>query len=79
MYEIIDSAFHENPGAMPFVVALVEDPAMGDTKVVIMFEDEGYTAVLSLDQMADDEDISEETNTWRSGPYDKALRRELWD
>jgi hypothetical protein len=78
MYEIIDHAFHENPGGEPFMVALVDDPTMGDTKIVIMFPDEGYTAVLSLDQIADDEDVSEETNTWRAGPFERLLRH-LWD
>ena len=56
--EIIQSAYHANTQGEPFVVAIVDDVETDDTKLVIMFEDDGYTAVLSLDQIIDEEDIS---------------------
>jgi hypothetical protein len=44
-----------------------------------MFEDDGYTAVLSLDQLIDEEDISEKTNNWDPIKYEERLRTALWD
>ena len=61
------------------VVAIVDDVDNDDTKLIIMFEDDGYTAVLSLDQLVDEEDISAKTNSWNSLRYERALRGELWD
>jgi len=57
--QIIDLDFHRNGVAgRPFKVALVDDANEGDVKLVIMFEEEGYTAVLSVDKLHEDEDIS---------------------
>jgi hypothetical protein len=44
-----------------------------------MFEDDGYTAVLSLDKLIDEEDISEKTNNWDPIKYEERLRTPLWD
>lgn len=77
--EIIQSAYHANKTGEAFVVAIVDDPDTDDTKLVIMFEDDGYTAVLSLDQIIDEEDISTRTNSWSSLKYENALRELLWD
>ena len=77
--EIIQSAYHANHQGEAFVVAIVDDVDSDDTKLVIMFEDDGYTAVLSLDQIIDEEDISEKTNTWNSVKYESALRDLLWE
>jgi hypothetical protein len=77
--EILQSAFHENATGEAFVVAIVDDVENDDTKLVIMFPDDGYTAVLSLDQIIDEEDISEVTNSWPSGKYESRLREPLWD
>jgi len=77
--EIIQSAYHANAGAEPFVVAIVDDVENDDTKLVIMFEDEGYTAVFSLDQIIDEEDISAVTNGWSGLKYEDRLRNELWE
>lgn len=63
---------------MPFIVAIVDDLAEGDTKLVIMFDEEDFTAVLSLDTLIETEDISPEANSWRGDKYDKALRSSLW-
>lgn len=77
--QIIDLAFHRNGVAgLPFKVALVDDANEGDVKLVIMFEQEGHTAVLSVDKLHEDEDISFGTNSWRGDLYEEALRSEMW-
>lgn len=76
-YEVLDSAHHSNGAAVPFVVAIVDDADEGDVKLVVMFEDEDYTAVLSLDRLEEDEDISERTNGWNGRKYEQ-LRDSLW-
>lgn len=78
--QIIDLAYHRNGVAgRPFKVALVDDANLGDVKLVIMFEEEGYTAVLSVDKLHEDEDISFGTNSWRGDEYETALRSEMWE
>ena len=76
--EVIQSAYHPNRGGEPFVVAIVDDVDNDDTKLIIMFEDSGYTAVFSLDQIIDEEDISTLTNSWSAVKYEDRLRDELW-
>jgi hypothetical protein len=78
--QIIDLDFHRNGVAgRPFKVALVDDANEGDVKLVIMFEEEGYTAVLSVDKLHEDEDISFGSNSWRGDEYEIALRPEMWE
>lgn len=78
--QILDMDTHRNGvSGMPFKVALVDDPSCGDVKLVIMFEQEGYTAVLSVDKLHEDEDISFGTNSWRGDEYEVALRPEMWN
>jgi hypothetical protein len=77
--EIVQSAYHKNRDGESFVVAIVDDAENDDTKLVIMFQDDGYTAVLSLDQLIDEEDISEKTNNWDPIKYEERLRTPLWD
>lgn len=78
--QILDLDFHRNGVAgRPFKVALVDDANEGDVKLVIMFEEEGYTAVLSVDKLHEDEDISFGTNSWRGDEYEAALRSEMWE
>lgn len=77
--EIIQSEYHTNKSGESFFVAIVDDADNNDTKLVIMFEDDGYTAVLSLDQILDEEDISERTNSWNPLKYEEQLRSLLWD
>ena len=77
--EIVQSAYHTNRDGESFVVAIVDDAENDDTKLVIMFEDDGYSAVLSLDQLIDEEDISEKTNNWDPIKYEERLRTPLWD
>jgi hypothetical protein len=77
--QIIDSSHHRNGVAgMPFTVALVDDPEQSDVKLVIMFEAEGYTAVLSLDKLIE-EDIHFGSNSWRGDQYEEALRSKLFE
>lgn len=77
--QIVDADYHRNGVAgMPFKVALVDDPNDGDTKLVIMFEAEGHTAVLSLDKLIESEDISFGSNSYRGDRYEEALREELF-
>jgi hypothetical protein len=76
---IIDMDFHRNGVAgMPFQVALVDDPTESDVKLVIMFEAEGHTAVLSLDRLIQNEDISFGSNSYRGDQYEHALRETMW-
>lgn len=77
--QITDMDFHRNGVAgMPFQVALVDDPNDGDTKLVIMFEQEGHTAVLSLDQLIQNEDITFGSNSYRGDKYEAVLRPLMW-
>lgn len=76
--EIVQKSYHPNGSNAPFVVAIVDDPLEGDTKLVIMFEDEEYTAVLSLDRLIENEDIGNK-NSYVADKYEYALRNELWD
>lgn len=77
--QIVDMDHHRNGVAgMPFQVALVDDPTEGDTKLVIMFEQEGHTAVLSLDKLIQNEDIGFGSNSWRGDQYEAALRPLMW-
>lgn len=77
--QIIDMDSHRNGvSGLPFRVALVDDANESDVKVVIMFEAEGHTAVLSLNKLMD-EDISFGSNSWRGDWYEEALRQEMYD
>lgn len=77
--QIINADFHRNGvSGAPFMVALVDDPEHGDTKLVIMFKEQGHTAVLSLDSLIQNEDISFGSNSWRGDHYEGELREELW-
>lgn len=76
--EIVQSALHGNGRAAPFYAAIIDDPNDGETKLVIMFDEPDYTAVLSLDTLVSDEDISERAHNSRGEKYDDALRDALW-
>ena len=74
-----DADYHRNGVAgLPFKVAVVDDANESDMKLVIMFEAEGHTAVLSLNKLME-EDISFGSNSYRGDLYEEALRSELWD
>ena len=78
--QIVNADTHRNGvGGQPFKVALVDDPNDGDTKLVIMFAERYYTAVLSLDKLIQNEDIAFGSNSYRGDIFDDELRPELWD
>ena len=76
--QIMQRAFHVNGRAAPFYAAIVDDPQSGDTKLVIMFDEPDYTAVLSLDALLDAEDVAPELHKSRGDLFDDALRDALW-
>lgn len=75
--EIVEKHYHPNGSSAPFMVAIVDDPADGDTKLVIMFEEYDCTAVLSLDTLIESEDIGNK-NSYHGDRYEQVLRDELW-
>lgn len=76
--EIVDSDYHRNGvGGAGFKVALVDDADEGDTKLVIMFDREYHTAVLSLDKLKDG-DIAFGSNSYRGDRFDDILRKRLF-
>jgi hypothetical protein len=76
--EIVEKHYHPNGNCAPFIVAVVDDVDSNDTKLVIMFDDEELTAVLSLDTIIDSEDVSADGNGWNAAKYDRVLRPRLW-
>lgn len=76
--EIVQSSFHGNGRAAPFYAAIVDDPDAGETKLVICFDEPDYTAVLSLDRLLEDEDISAKAHGYPGEVYDDLLREALW-
>lgn len=60
--DILDLQQHRNPKGNPYTVAIVDDPNDGKTKLVVMFEGAGDIAVIPLDQLIEEESISEGTN-----------------
>lgn len=75
---IVSKDYHSNGSASPFIAAIVDDPSDGDTKLVIMFDEQDYVAVLSLDYLIRDEDVSAKYNGHNGDKYEK-LRDFLWD
>lgn len=76
--EIVEKYYHQNGNCAPFVIAIVDDPDHNDTKLVIMFDEDEFTAVLSLDTLIESEDITPEENGHAANKYEKALRNHLW-
>lgn len=76
--EIVQSALHPNGRAVPFVAAIIDDPNDGDTKLVIVFAETDCTAVLSLDVLLQDEDVSSKAHGFHGDRYDDLLRDVLW-
>lgn len=69
---------HQDGGqeSEPFVVALVDDPVEGSTLLVVMFEEEGHTAVFDFDALLEREDI-EPLGARMSSRMETELREEL--
>lgn len=77
--EILDSSVHTNSDGQQFVAALVDDTHDGRVKLVIMFDEEGCTAVLDLDTLIEEEDVSARKHKNLGTEYDSLLREMLWD
>jgi hypothetical protein len=76
--KIVSKDYHPNGSAAAFMAAIVDDPSDGDTKLVIMFDEPDFVAVLSLDYLVRDEDISAKFNGHNGEKYEK-LREFIWD
>lgn len=76
--EVVAKQIHTNGSAAPFTLAVVDDPEDGDTKLVVMFEQPGHIAVLSLDRLLE-EDISLKTNSFRGDRYEPRLRQLFYE
>jgi hypothetical protein len=76
--EVLDSEEHRTPEGVLFVVAIVDDASEGDVKLVVMFEQEGSCAVLSLDRVLE-EDISVRAHPKRNHHFEERLRELLWE
>lgn len=71
--EVLDKAYHRNGvSGAPFNVYLVRDED-GDVKVVVAFEDNENTAVLSVKQLTEG-DIAFGSNSWHGANYRTALK-----
>ena len=69
---------HTNGDSTPFVVSIIDDPNDGETKLVVMFEQLGHTAVLSLDRIIDEESISAKDHLNNAKKIEDALRDVFW-
>jgi len=76
--EIVRKDFHGNGRAAPFYAAIVDDMDTGEAMLVIMFDEPDYTAVLSLDALVEDDDISAGRHKSRGDIYDDLLRDQIW-
>ncbi len=76
--KILQSSFHGNGRAAPFYAAIIDDPSDGKVKLVIIFDEQDYTAVLSLDSLIENEDISQKAHGYCGDYYDDLLRDALW-
>jgi hypothetical protein len=71
--EILDSEEFRSSGGEPFTVSIVDVPEQGEVKLVVLFEQEGHCAVLSLDRISED-DISIRSHPQGSGLLEDLLR-----
>jgi hypothetical protein len=76
---ILDVDTHSNGNAMPFRVAIVDDPNDGETKLVVMFDTPGHIAVLSLDCLINEEDVSSKCHGSHGDKLEDAIRELLED
>jgi len=74
---ILDSDVHKNGEAAPFKAAIVDDPNDGETKLVVMFDEPGHIAVLSLDCLVNEEDISSKCHNSRGEKLEEDIRELL--
>lgn len=65
---------HPNGTASPFTASIIDDPNDGETKLVVMFEQEGHIAVFSLDRLIEEEDISRNSHLNNADKLEEVLR-----
>lgn len=71
---ILDIDAHPNGNALPFTAVIIDDPNDGETKLVVMFEQVGHIAVLSLDRLIEEEDISHNSHINHADKLEEVLR-----
>jgi len=71
---ILDIDTHSNGAASSFIASIIDDPNDGETKLVVMFEQEGNIAVLSLDRLIEEEDISRNSHRNNADKLEEVLR-----
>jgi hypothetical protein len=71
---ILDIDTHQNGKAVPFTVAIIDDPNDGETKLVVMFEEPGHIAAFSLDRLIEEEDISHNSHITHADKLEELLR-----
>lgn len=59
MYSVLSLQQHNSGKGNPYTVAIIDDTTEGRTKLVILFEGAGDVAVLDLDRLIEQEDITE--------------------
>ena len=74
---ILDSDVHSNGSAAEFKVAIVDDPNDGETKLVVMFDEPGHIAVLSLDCLVNEDDISSKCHQTHADKLEEDIRELL--
>jgi hypothetical protein len=65
---------HANGTAASFTASIIDDPNDGETKLVVMFEQEGHIAVFSLDRLIEEEDISRNSHLNNADKLEEVLR-----
>lgn len=63
-----------NGTAQPFTIAIVDDPNDGETKLVVMFDEPGHIAVLSMDSLVNEEEISHNKHITHADRLEEDLR-----
>jgi hypothetical protein len=71
---ILDIDVHQNGNASAFTAAIIDDPNDGEAKLVVMFEEAGCVAVLSLDRLIEEEDISHNSHLNHADKLEEVLR-----
>jgi hypothetical protein len=77
MFGLLSLKKHKQGTDNAYTVAIVDDTSEGRTKLVVMFGGEGNIAVLDLDRLIEQEDISEEKKSTRKlEDYVRALEKD---
>jgi len=74
--DILDLLQHKNPKGNPYTVSIVDDPNDGKTKLIVLFDEPGNIAIIPLDKLIEEENISESGNS-DADKLETYLRSEL--